>query len=275
MGTPVCNRRFYRFGEFSLDARTGELTNAGTRTPLREQPLLLLLALLEQPGELVTREELVSRLWPAGTLVDFDRGLNKAINHLREALGDSAEQPNFIETFPRKGYRFIAPVTYDGQATEEEAAPEGISRRPRVRAWTIALAATIACLAIIIGLKVASSRHWIATRPQPAPPISALAVIPLENLSGDPEQEYFADGMTDALITDLAKMSSVRVIVAHLSHSLQGDQEEHQGDRTGTQRGRPGRRYRDSLWEPRADYGAVDPGFYRHALVGRDRTSGT
>lgn len=211
MGTPVCNRRFYRFGEFSLDARTGELTNSGTRTPLREQPLQLLIALLEQPGELITREELVSRLWPTGTFVDFDRGLNKAINHLREALGDSAEKPQFIETFPRKGYRFIAPVTSDAPATEEEAVPEPVTHPPRVPTWTVVLAAVIVCLGIVIGLKLAGSRHWMASQPQPAPQISALAVIPLENLSGDPEQEYFADGMTDALITDLAKMSSVRV----------------------------------------------------------------
>ena len=111
MEHPVRSTRFYRFDTFTLDVRTGELTHAGTRIPLREQPLQLLLALLEQPGELVTREALVNRLWPAGTFVDFDRGLNKAVNHLREALGDSADQPRFIETFPRKGYRFIAPVT--------------------------------------------------------------------------------------------------------------------------------------------------------------------
>jgi TolB-like protein/DNA-binding winged helix-turn-helix (wHTH) protein len=210
MGNPVSSRRVYRFGAFSVDARTGELTHAGKRTPLREQPLQLLLALLEQPGELVTREELVSRLWPVDTFVDFDRGLNKAINHLREALGDSAEQPHFIETFPRKGYRFIAPVTHDGQPSEE-AAPESVARSSRARTWAVVLAATVACLGLVIGLTVGRSRHWMATRSQPVPQISALAVIPLENLSRDPEQEYFADGMTDALITDLAKVSSLRV----------------------------------------------------------------
>src|SRR5690242_15546013 len=110
MGTEVRPVRIYRFGAFAVDARTGELSNAGVRTPLRDQPLQLLLALLEHPGELVTREELTSRLWPAGTFVDFERGLNKAVNHLRDALHDSADHPQFIETLPRKGYRFISPV---------------------------------------------------------------------------------------------------------------------------------------------------------------------
>ncbi len=102
MGSVVPAACVYRFGMFVLNSRTGELANGAKKTLLREQPLRLLLALLEHPGDLVTREELVGRLWPEGTFVDFDRGLNKAVNHLREALGDSAEQPNFIETLPRK-----------------------------------------------------------------------------------------------------------------------------------------------------------------------------
>ncbi len=210
MEHPAGSARFYRFDTFSLDVKTGELTHAGVRTPLREQPLQLLLALLEQPGELVTREALVKRLWPAGTFVDFDRGLNKAINHLREALGDSADQPRFIETFPRKGYRFIAPVTHD-LPTLPESPPEKIPRRSRVRLWTIAAGAAAACLGILIGANVGHVRNWAVNRWRSTPQISAVAVIPLENLSRDPEQEYFADGITDALITDLAKVSNVRV----------------------------------------------------------------
>jgi TolB-like protein/DNA-binding winged helix-turn-helix (wHTH) protein len=202
----VRNARSYRFDTFTLDVRTGELTQAGVRLPLREQPLQLLLALLEQPGELVTREVLVNRLWPAGTFVDFERGLNKAINNLREVLGDSADEPRFIETFPRKGYRFIAPVTRADE-TLEESSP----RRPRVRAWIIALGAAVACLGIVVGANVGGARHWAAMRWRSTPQISALAVIPLENLSRDPEQEYFADGITDDLITNLAKVSNVPV----------------------------------------------------------------
>ena len=149
MENPVASPHVYRFEAFSLDSRTGELSHRGARTPLREQPLQLLVALLEHPGELVTREQLIRRLWPAGTFVDFDRGLNKAINHLREALGDSAEHPHFIETFPRRGYRFIVPVTHDGHALEEAVPQSALAARgfpsglscwlPHSRAWESSL----------------------------------------------------------------------------------------------------------------------------------------
>jgi TolB-like protein/DNA-binding winged helix-turn-helix (wHTH) protein/Tfp pilus assembly protein PilF len=210
MGNAVRAVRLFRFRAFTLDARTGELTNAGRRTPLREQPLQLLLALLERPGELITREELISRLWPAGTFVDFDHGLNKAIKHLREALGDSAENPQFIETLPRKGYRFVAPVAQEA-AELEQAAPGGAPGRSRLRGWLVASVVLAAGAGIAIGADVGNARLWMASRWRAAPQISALAVIPLENLSRDPEQEYFADGMTDALITDLARMGSLRI----------------------------------------------------------------
>ena len=104
-------RRVFQFGTFSLDPGTGELTSGGAPVRVRGQAVELLTALLERPGDLVTRQELATRLWPPGTFVDSDRGLNKAINHLREALGDSSEAPQYVETLPRKGYRFIAPVT--------------------------------------------------------------------------------------------------------------------------------------------------------------------
>src|SRR5947207_11765530 len=153
--------RLVRFGEFEIDERAGELRKEGIKVRLQEQPLQILQILLEHPGEVVTREELRKRVWPSDTFVDFDHGINNAIKRLREALGDTAETPRFIETLPRRGYRFIASL---------EAA------RP------------------------ASS------------PIQSIAVLPLENLSRDPEQEYFADGMTEALITSLAKIGSLRVI---------------------------------------------------------------
>src|SRR5262252_9619774 len=103
MHSEVPRRARFRFGGFELDSRTGELQHDGERVRLHEQPLQLLLALLECPGELVSREELTARLWPAGTYVDFERGLNKAVNKLREALRDSADHPRIIETVPRKG----------------------------------------------------------------------------------------------------------------------------------------------------------------------------
>jgi TolB-like protein/DNA-binding winged helix-turn-helix (wHTH) protein/tetratricopeptide (TPR) repeat protein len=213
MGDSVPSPRVYQFGVFTLDARTGELTHNGSKTPLREQPLKLLLALLEQPGELVTREDLVSRLWPSRTFVDVDRGLNKAVNHLREVLGDSAEQPIFVETLPRKGYRFVAPVTHDTREAEPAiAAPDEKRPRPRFR-WLLAFSGlALSCLVLAAVTNVGGMRSWLTRRFYPQPHIASLAVLPLENLSHDPQQEYFADGMTDQLITSLAKMSGVRVI---------------------------------------------------------------
>jgi len=206
MGNVVTTARVYQFGAFTVDARTGELSHAGRRTPLRDQSVQLLLALLEQPGELITREELAGRLWAAGTFVDFDRGLNKAINHLREALGDSAEQPHFIETLPRKGYRFIAPVTFAAEDAEAAPLPEP-PRASSPRRWIL----LAALLTAGIGIAIAAAIGLVRQRASPPPRIAALAVLPLEHLSRDPEQQYFADGLTDALITDLAKMGTTRI----------------------------------------------------------------
>jgi TolB-like protein/DNA-binding winged helix-turn-helix (wHTH) protein len=209
MGSGVPIARVYHFAAFTVDARTGELSCDGRRTPLRDQSLQLLLALLERPGELVTREELAQRLWDASTFVDVDRGLNKAVNHLRETLGDSAEQPRFIETLPRKGYRFIAPVTDGGEeaAPPESAIPRRPWRFPGWLGWSTVLIAAIG-IGFAIGAGIGGARK---PAPGTTPQISALAVIPLENLSQDPDEQYFADGLTDALITDLAKAGAVRV----------------------------------------------------------------
>jgi TolB-like protein len=144
-----------RFGVFEADIEAGELRRSGVKVRLQEQPFQVLAALLERPGQVITRAELQKKIWIADTFVNFDCGLNKAVNRLRHALGDSADTPKFIETLPRRGYRFAAPVEQG---------------------------------------------------------ISSLAVLPLDNLSGDPKQEYWADGMTDELITHLAKIRDLRVI---------------------------------------------------------------
>src|SRR2546423_14079843 len=114
MFLPAESQRKFRFGEFLLDLETAELRTNGDKSSLQGQPLQILAVLLERPGQLVTREELKKKLWPSDTFVDFDQSLNRAVNRLREALGDSAEQPKFVETLPRRGYRFIAPVRRDG-----------------------------------------------------------------------------------------------------------------------------------------------------------------
>ena len=120
-----------RFGAFQLDLRTGELRKAGARINLPEQPFQVLKALLDRPGDLVTREELRQRLWPAETFVDFEHGLNAAVRRLRDALGDSADVPRFVETLPRRGYRFIAPVTAPSAADATGAASPSHRGRPR------------------------------------------------------------------------------------------------------------------------------------------------
>jgi TolB-like protein/DNA-binding winged helix-turn-helix (wHTH) protein/tetratricopeptide (TPR) repeat protein len=204
-----------RFGVLQLDPSTGELLRGGRRVRLQEQPFKILTLLLERPGELVTRDELRQKLWPADTFVDFDDGLNAAVKKLRFALGDSSENPRFVETIPRRGYRFIAPVAIDREPAspstgETIAAPP--RRLPSVdRAMWVGLAALV-----IVALAAAALIH--SNRPPspaalPEPPaIGSVVVLPLKNLSDDPEQQYFADGMTEELIARLASLGGLRVI---------------------------------------------------------------
>ena len=199
-----------RFGTFELDLRSGELRKQGLRVKLQEQPFRVLSVLLRHPGEVVNREELRSQIWPADTFVDFDNGLNTAINKLREALGDSADSPRFIETLPRRGYRFIGSLK--GSEHSFAAAAKPIGRRGLgLRFSAFAALAVIAVTAVLMGVNVRGWRDRLFL-PHTGPPIQALAVLPLANLSGDPEQEYFTDGMTDSLIANLSKIGALRVI---------------------------------------------------------------
>jgi len=205
--------RVLRFDVYELDLRAGELRKRGVKLRLQGQPLQLLAILLESAGNLVTREELSSQLWPADTFVDFDHSLHNAIGRIREVLGDSAETPRYIETLPRRGYRFIARVEEvrapriseaNGNKTREAVAVAPPTKR------RAALVVTL-CSCVAIGLAAwAAWRHFYSK--SQVPPIRSLAVLPMQNLSGDAAQEYFADGMTDELITDLAKVGGLRVI---------------------------------------------------------------
>jgi TolB-like protein/DNA-binding winged helix-turn-helix (wHTH) protein/Tfp pilus assembly protein PilF len=213
-----------------VDLRAGELRKHGLRIRLQEQPFQVLAMLLRRAGQVVTREELQKKLWPADTFVDFDHGLNKAVNKIRDALGDSAESPRFVETVARRGYRFLAevkgaddiavrspefapaqlaashpPAPQTGDRAEFVDAAAMPQRRLPPLAWKIWAFVLLAVIAAFAAWK----NH---SRNRPTSAIHSLAVLPLESLSNDASQDYFADGMTDELISDLGQISALRVI---------------------------------------------------------------
>ena len=214
-------RRFF-FGVFELDPRSGELRKHGLRVRLQEQPFQVLAMLVEHSGEVITREELQKRLWPADTFVDFDHGLNKAINKIRDALSDSPESPRFVETVARRGYRFLAgvkvidavversePATQPQHTPELDGLLDSAHKPAELKRGSSAWKISVALLLILItSLTVWKVHPWN----RPSPVIRSLAVLPLESLSSDASQDYFADGMTDELISDLGQISALRVI---------------------------------------------------------------
>ena len=226
MPTPSASSPPARFGPFEVDFRAGELFKNGRRIRLQDQPLQVLAMLLERPGNVVTRDEFRQKLWPNDTFVDFDHGLNNAINRLRDALNDSAETARFIETLPKRGYRFISQVESEAipgplAAREKSPGPSGNDQTgsetairsllPWWRSRWAALGSAALVLSLLFGFAVnvwkgrySSNAH--ATR------IEAIAVLPLENMTGDPTQEYLVDGVTDALTTELAQVSALHVI---------------------------------------------------------------
>jgi len=229
-------RRTALFGPYALDVRSGELRKFGTKVKMGEQAFQILCLLLERPGEMVTREELRARLWADDTFVDFDHGLNSAIQRLRDCLSDSAEKPRWIETVPRRGYRFVGQLEWSDGSASSEILPQtsgesqnrnsdgegeaqasdsvGISKgleRVKGHGGRIALLVVVALLLFLVAIPLVRRIQGRSSARQ-ALLIRSLAVLPLENLSGDPAQEYFADGMTDEVITMLAKNPTLRVI---------------------------------------------------------------
>jgi TolB-like protein/DNA-binding winged helix-turn-helix (wHTH) protein len=220
------------FDRFKLDLRSGELLKDGRRLHLQEQPFQLLALLLERPGEVVTREEICRKLWQADTFVDFDHSLGTAVNKIREALSDSADHPQFVETMPRRGYRFIGRLNSSNgfTASERQPAPSDVCAGATIESVDVGIQAAslpglrvseqqprrikivlllMVCLALLLSAVVFLRR----TRNSPrAASIHSIAVLPLENLSGNPAQDYLADSMTDELITQLARTKGLLVI---------------------------------------------------------------
>ena len=247
---PAISPKLVRFGIYQIDVRTSELWKQGRKIKVQGQPCRILAILLERHGEVVTREELRKRLWSDDTFVDFDHSLNTAIMRLREALSDSSDNPRFIETLPRHGYRFIAPIEeLDGSELEKTAEarsgaiPESsphvpevgpamrfsagqttphLSPRPIASRLALVIGSLLTILVIgLIGARLRLVRSGSEANSQPNQ-IKSLLVLPFDNLSGDKDQQYFTDGMTDELIAHLAKIRSLRVISRSTAMAYKG-----------------------------------------------------
>src|ERR1700687_3617782 len=225
--TPVENSphpaRRFQFGVFQVDASKGEIRKQGSKIKLQDKPFQLLVLLLEHAGRITTREELRQGLWSADTFVDFDANLKTTLNKLRQVLGDSAENPIYIETIPRQGYRFLPPVVnveceprLTGGALTGDARPPPISQSadvptnssvtstgPRLAGWQAISAVLLALVLVVAGIYALRTKSAPVLKPMQQRVL--LLVLPFDNLSGDPTQEYFSDGLTDEMITLLGR----------------------------------------------------------------------
>ena len=218
MATP----RRYHFGPFELDPRSGELRGPGGLVRLQEQPLQTLLLLIERQGEVVTRDELRQRLWPDDTFVDYEHGLHAVVSRLRDALGDSSEKPAFIETLPRRGYRLLVaaeaveaqgglvtqttplsvgrPSDTDSPARVAVAPEASPSRAAPARRWLLVSISALAAAGIVAGWRM------VPTRPTGLGRAARLAVLPFDNFTGDPDQQFFVDGLGEELTYRLGQI---------------------------------------------------------------------
>jgi len=237
---PTAQRRIARFGVFEADFESRRLTKNGFRIRLQEKPFQLLMLLLERQGVVLTREELKEKLWPSDTFVEFDVGLNTAVKKLRSALNDSADNPRFVETVPRLGYRFVAPVSVArlesasvvdqevvvpaGEESSESivsaVASSDATPQPRLPSQDVAptsnrrlsLLVWAALVVVVLSTGFALRLRFKSASATQSSSIQSIAVLPLQNMSADPSQEYLAEGMTDEIITDLARLAGSKVI---------------------------------------------------------------
>jgi TolB-like protein/DNA-binding winged helix-turn-helix (wHTH) protein/Tfp pilus assembly protein PilF len=229
----LSSTRVLRFGVFQVNLAARELRKHGVRIRLPGQPFRVLSILLERPGQVVSREEMRDKLWDSETFVDYERSLNSAIRKLRAVLGDSQESSRYIETVPRLGYRFIAPVEEISTSVEAaltgqlEPVPIRVPDKAvgfNVRRWFLILGIPVVLLTVAAGYFVWSRMR---TRPQPPGERLMLAVLPFENLTGDPAQEYLSDGLTEEMIAQLGHLDPehigviARTSVMHYKHTTE------------------------------------------------------
>ena len=253
MAGPAENLELVRFGDFEFDRRTGDLRREGTVLRLQPQPAKVLGILVSRAGQVVTRQELAGQVWGSDTFVDFEQGLNYAIRQIRTVLQDDADHPSFLQTLPKRGYRFIAPVIGLGEpegaeqdilqgerqasngpslATEASSIAAGRGGPPAWGRWKLlhwSLVAAAGVLLVTVLVSRGSSRVFrglFSSAPnrsaQLRKPIRSLAVLPLVNLTGDASQENLVDGMTDALIANLAQIKALKVISRTSAMSYKG-----------------------------------------------------
>jgi DNA-binding winged helix-turn-helix (wHTH) protein len=180
-----------RFGVFELDPKSGELRKNGALVKLQPQPFKVLALLASRPRQVITREEIREQIWGSERFVDFERGLNFCVKQIRAALGDDAERPRYIETLPKRGYRFLASVEAGGKSGKIPA--------ERLR-WIAVVVVLVAVIVYLLWPRINPPREKIM-----------LVVLPFENLSADPEQEYFSKGLTDELTTQLGQLNPKRL----------------------------------------------------------------
>ncbi len=202
-----------RFGAFELELQSGELRRSGVLVHLQQQPAKVLALLARRSGELVTREEIQRDVW-GETFVDFEQGLNYCVKQIRTALGDQADTPRYLETLPRRGYRFLAPVQRISHPDSPSEIADRRTESPAKPGRVAVFAGGILLLVLALGIAV-------ARRPPVSPPRVMLTVLPFENLSGDPAQEFLSDGLTEELTTELARLRPERLgVIARTSANV-------------------------------------------------------